>query len=51
MKNKNYHTVRTDPKSNWKIVKIEAKWMPLTHITVLTILAWYSRHFNKKWQG
>ena len=31
MKNKKYHTVKTFPKSNIKIVEVEAKSIPVTH--------------------
>ena len=50
MKNKNYHTIGTIPKSNWKIVKrgkIDT-CTPNTHTWPLTFLDRY-RHFNKKW--
>jgi hypothetical protein len=49
---KKYHTVRTIPKSNIKIVergKIDNIKMQIIH-DMLTFMAWY-RHFNKKWWG
>lgn len=43
MKTKNYTTVETVPKSNWKILETYPKSSPLT----LIHLHWYS-HFNKE---
>jgi len=49
MKNKEYHTVGTIPKSNINIVE-RGKFDTLnTNTWPLTFLAWY-RYFNKKWR-
>lgn len=50
-KNKRYITVGTTPKSNRKLVEIDAKIdTPNTYILLRTFLAW-NRHFNIKRSG
>ena len=49
MRNKKYHTVRTFPKSNIKIVE-RGKIDTSNHQVPPTFLSWY-RHFNQRLAG
>ena len=50
MKNKKYHTVRTFPKSNRKIVE-RGKLIPLTHKYMTAHFPGLVQYFNKKFRG